>query len=499
MESPLAQAPSQTCPLADASIDNTTPTSISVNCGIVTGELFPDKLKGVRASNWGSVKCILSNSVWCTPIEFECQGGKPKFRNWRRSIYQGNVQLGAYLSSSSFLLSECNHSQPISRSPSPNPHRSSDFRLIDPVLAFIKAYRLKGDKLGLKQAVLSTFDPTSLSSSHKLLWDFCRDDLQQAGLTYHSRRGSEKRVLTDVLLADTLVAFEKVDAADKLPTIFCEANDLIRLPSLALDSVSLRLDNNSSILETLVKKIQDLPSAMHQTDIKKHCSSLDSLISNLKGQLEQLASSVTSLSQSCNKITKNPSIYPAPPPRSGDSRTISTHSVPVISHDRSNNIILFGLPESSLLNTKTAIEDMTTHLIGRCVKVADAFRLGRRPEHSTQLDARPQPILIRLENCWDKRLLLSSCRKLKGYSSHKLFIREDLPPEARRRKPISSGTIKANPAVANTVTSPSNKVNLICATLPAPPVAPDASPTQDSNRDCASQVKDAVKASKQSS
>ena len=88
MESPLAQAPSQTCPLADASIDNTTPTSISVNCGIVTGELFPDKLKGVRASNWGSVKCILSNSVWCTPIEFECQGGKPKSRNWRRSIYQ---------------------------------------------------------------------------------------------------------------------------------------------------------------------------------------------------------------------------------------------------------------------------------------------------------------------------------------------------------------------------------------------------------------------------
>ena len=230
MESPLAQAPSQTCPLADASIDNTTPTSISVNCGIVTGELFPDKLKGVRASNWGSVKCILSNSVWCTPIEFECQGGKPKSRNWRRSIYQGNVQLGAYLSSSSFLLSECNHSPPISRSPSPNPHSSSNFRLIDPVLAFIKAYRLKGDKLGLKQAVLSTFDPTSLRSSHKLLWDFCRDDLQQTGLTYYSRRGSEKRVLTDVLLADILVAFEKLDAADKLPTIFCEANDLIRLP-----------------------------------------------------------------------------------------------------------------------------------------------------------------------------------------------------------------------------------------------------------------------------
>ena len=101
---------------------------------------------------------------------------------------------------------------------------------------------------------------------------------------------------------------------------------------------------------------------------------------------------------------------------------------------------------------------MTSHLIGRTVKVADAFRLGRRPEHSVSGDSRPRPILIKLVNCWDKRLLLSSCRKLKEYTPHKLFIREDLPPDARKRyrKP-SQDTIQADSAPATTTLASSQK------------------------------------------
>ena len=95
----------------------------------------------------------------------------------------------------------------------------------------------------------------------------------QAGLTDHARRGSEKREVADALLADILVAFDKLDAVDKLPTIFCEANDLISLPSLVLDPVSQRLDNNSSIIESLVKKIHDLPTAVPQSALNKQCSS----------------------------------------------------------------------------------------------------------------------------------------------------------------------------------------------------------------------------------
>ena len=45
------------------------------------------------------MKCILSHSNWFTPVKFESLGGKEKSKNWRRSIYHGNTQLGNYLSS----------------------------------------------------------------------------------------------------------------------------------------------------------------------------------------------------------------------------------------------------------------------------------------------------------------------------------------------------------------------------------------------------------------
>ena len=57
--------------------------------------------------------------------------------------------------------------------------------LIDPVLAFIKAYRLRGDSAGLKQSVCS-------SSAHRRLWDYCSKELEQLGLPYHARCGSDR-------------------------------------------------------------------------------------------------------------------------------------------------------------------------------------------------------------------------------------------------------------------------------------------------------------------
>ena len=74
------------------------------------------------------------------------------------------------------------------------------------------------------------------------------------------------------------------------------------------------------------------------------------------------------------------------------------------------------------------------HLIGMTFNVADAFRLGCKSE-MTSASARPRPLLIKLDNYWDRRLLLAACRKLKGYSENRLFLREeDLSPDARSRR-----------------------------------------------------------------
>ena len=105
------------------------------------------------------------------------------------------------------------------RTPSPNPGASTaspnsfisgaphnGALLVDASLAFIKAYRLKVDAsscfhqslqakrghLYLKQVVLSVFDATLLAAAYKALRDMCGNFLWGCGLTYHSRRSSDK-------------------------------------------------------------------------------------------------------------------------------------------------------------------------------------------------------------------------------------------------------------------------------------------------------------------
>ena len=294
----------------------------------------------------------------------------------------------------------------------------------------------------MKQAVLSVFDCTSLATAYKSLWDNCEDDLSLCGLTFHQRRTSEKRQAADAFLADILTAFDKLDTSDKLPAIICEANDLIKLPCLVSDPISVKLDSQTNTLNSLADKIQHLPSlTSHPSDvIDKSCSALDKVVGDLKVQLSKFSSSIASFSLAAEKVCKVSHFSDS----AGVSQTNPTVSArPLCSFDRSNNIILFGLPELPLLSMKSAIDDMSIHLIGKVVRVIDAFRLGRKPDASSQ--ARPRPVLIKLENCWDKRLLLAACRKLKGYSDHKLFIREDLPPEARISRRASSVSRPGSP------------------------------------------------------
>ena len=87
------------------------------------------------------------------------------------------------------------------------------------------------------------------------------------------------------------------------------------------------------------------------------------------------------------------------------------------------------------METKSAIDEISEYLIGKKVNVRNAIRLGRRkPPGNDSAPTRPRPILITLDSDWDKRLLLSKCRNLKGFSTYKrLFLRADHPQRANRR------------------------------------------------------------------
>ena len=105
------------------------------------------------------------------------------------------------------------------------------------MLVFIKAYRLRGDLSDLRNTLLPVVDSSFLVDANKALWQHCKTDLEELGLTFKSRRDCDKRSVSDAVLGDILVDFDTLDNASKLPAIFVEATDLLTIPSVVLDPI----------------------------------------------------------------------------------------------------------------------------------------------------------------------------------------------------------------------------------------------------------------------
>ena len=142
----------------------------------------------------------------------------------------------------------------------PSPHReelsspgqtASAPCLVSPVLAFIKAFRLQGDVDTIKRSVCENFSSELVEAAKKALWDHCGTYLEAASLSYHVRRESRKRSQLSANVDDILKAFEVLDGTDSIPSIFCEATDLPRLPPISLDPVGEQVQSNTQALHTL--------------------------------------------------------------------------------------------------------------------------------------------------------------------------------------------------------------------------------------------------------
>ena len=159
----------------------------------------------------------------------------------------------------------------------------------------------------------------------------------------------------------------------------------------------------------------------------------------------------------------NPGSLSASSEKSGAGQA-HKHSSPI---SRSNRIILFNLPEKSLVETKSAIDEISEFLIGKTVNIRNAVRLGQRKSSDTDSAfTRPRPILITLESDWDKRLLLSKCRNLKSFSTYeRLYLRADFPPDhpqrakrqISRQPPQAPSTVE--PSKSDARTTDNNSIN----------------------------------------
>ena len=97
------------------------------------------------------------------------------------------------------------------------------------------SYTYRGDSSQLSSLLSEKFSVTQLVDALKELWFYCHADLIRLDFAYHARRSSDPVQLFNTVLSDLLQAFEKLDLDECLPAIFCEANDLLSLPTLDLD------------------------------------------------------------------------------------------------------------------------------------------------------------------------------------------------------------------------------------------------------------------------
>ena len=89
------------------------------------------------------------------------------------------------------------------------------------------------------------------------------------------------------------------------------------------------------------------------------------------------------------------------------------------------NVVLFGVPEQTLFETRKTTDEVLTFLCGTSVPIRDLIRLGKLVEGRTRL------VLVKLMNFRDKRITLASRTKLRTFRISKVFVRPDLSPEER--------------------------------------------------------------------
>ena len=286
----------------------------------------------------------------------------------------------------------------------------------------------------MKLAVTERFSASNVDTSKKLLWDHCMDTFQAKNFVFHVRRDSDKRSQLAANLEDLIQMFNILDSVGKIPPIFCEASDLVRLPSLSLDPLAEELRGNSLILKhlsALTERLENKLSSIipiHPTQVSP-------------GMHHSYATAVTSAPGPF--ITDHESTLAPPISSSKQNQSYS------YSDQRDLNLVLFGIPDNgSIVEAKKAVDEVFEFLPGKQIQIKDIFRLGRYTK-SLSTSSRPRLLLIKLCTAWDRKLLLLRRFGLKDFHVKRLFLREDVAPDHQLRKRQSSPHLVTHGAQSN--------------------------------------------------
>ena len=315
--------------------------------------------------------------------------------------------------------------------------------IVDELLAYTVFYRGRCTSADLHRLISHFYLPAEISTSKTTIVRLFETYLGDCQFTT-SRRHTSTRSAHDAEI-DDIRLLELLDNLNVLCSVQFAAVSIDRLPKYGPNEINICtiVDRQQQI----DKELNDLKETVIITSVNNSCSSdqlftaasdrilevvntkLNSATDKFNGQLRQLEAmcqNLSALTSAANNITSKPC-------------SSTTTSPP---EDRAANIIIFGLDEdksSSVWNS--VLSKALQHVTGRPIEIADAFRIGKF--NPTQ--GRPRPVIVKLRKVWDRRLVLSSARKLSETAEfRRIGFAADEPLEIRRKNTMKRLHYKAS-------------------------------------------------------
>jgi hypothetical protein len=283
--------------------------------------------------------------------------------------------------------------------------------IINELLTYVVFYRDRCTFSDLHTLLVRFYAPSEISTAKSTVLSQFETHLTSCQRATN-RRHTTTRPAHEAEAEDILGMIELLDNQQILGTIQFAAVSMERLPKYGPNEVNVCTVVDRQL--QLDKELNVLKDALVNNDAK------------LNAVCDKTTDAVSKrLNTATDHVAKN--------------RTSTTPATPT--DDRSANIIVFGLTEDRNSSVWNAIlSNALEHVAGRSVEITDAFRIGKF--NPTQ--ARPRPIIVKLRNVWDRRLILSNARKLSEVVEfRRIGFAADEPLEIRRKHTIKRLHYKA--------------------------------------------------------
>ena len=187
------------------------------------------------------------------------------------------------------------------------------------------------------------------------------------------------------------------------------------------------VDNLSATIQTIASNQASSEQSTSITSAQLRCT-IDDMKLTLEAFTHGVNSRIDHLNAACTTLIT--STQNATAAAAAARCTSQAHSAQNSTQtDRNENIIIFGVPEDRDANQwRGRVNDVMSYVADHAIDTVDMYRLGRYDSNKTR------PILVKLRTVWDKRILLSKCRKLKDYTHRGIYIAPDEPLDIRRKQ-----------------------------------------------------------------